>query len=308
MRVCVAICTWNRSALLDRTLAAMHALRIPEGVEWDLLVINNNCTDDTEDVIARHVPHLPLRHILEPRQGTSHARNRAVDEVTGELTLWTDDDVLVDREWMAAYVDAAARWPDAVFFGGSIAPWFETDPPAWIERLFPRLHSPYVIFDRDEIGTRPMAPDESPVCANAAFRTGILKQFRFDARFGKTGSSSVTGEETDLVGRMKEAGHGGVWVGDAKVSHYISRSRLTERYIYDWYRWHARTNTRTDGLPECRCLRDVPLWALRQYWESRLKSWCLSPFKGPRWLSEFTRAAYAQGCIEEFREQRRRWA
>ena len=60
-RVTVAICTWNRADLLDRTLAQMHRLWIPEGVTWELLVVNNNCTDHTDEVINRHAAALPLR-------------------------------------------------------------------------------------------------------------------------------------------------------------------------------------------------------------------------------------------------------
>ena len=51
MCVSVAICTWNRSALLDRTLASLHQLAIPSAVEWELLVVNNDCSDDTDDVV-----------------------------------------------------------------------------------------------------------------------------------------------------------------------------------------------------------------------------------------------------------------
>src|SRR4051812_4932182 len=111
IRVTVAICTWNRSALLDRTLTSMRHLVIPEGVEWEILVVNNNCTDDTDDVLSRHFAGLPLRRVFEPRQGLSNARNAAIDVAAGELICWTDDDVLVDPGWLSAYVEAASRWP-----------------------------------------------------------------------------------------------------------------------------------------------------------------------------------------------------
>ena len=38
----VAICTWNRAALLDQTLARFLALVPPSGTMWELLVVNNN--------------------------------------------------------------------------------------------------------------------------------------------------------------------------------------------------------------------------------------------------------------------------
>ena len=61
----VAIATWNRAKLLDRTLTEMHRLRIPPSVEWELLVVNNNCTDQTDTVISNHKKYLPIRRLFE---------------------------------------------------------------------------------------------------------------------------------------------------------------------------------------------------------------------------------------------------
>src|ERR1700676_1787445 len=107
MRITVAICTWNRAKLLDQTLTQMRELRIPVGVEWELLVVNNNCTDDTDAVLGRHAAHLPLQRLFQPRQGKSYAANLAVERSRGALIVWTDDDVLVDPNWLAEYVKAA---------------------------------------------------------------------------------------------------------------------------------------------------------------------------------------------------------
>ena len=74
MKVTVAICTWNRASLLDQTLTQMHQLRVPSNVEWELLIVNNNCTDDTDAVIARHHGVLPLRRLFESKPGLSNVR------------------------------------------------------------------------------------------------------------------------------------------------------------------------------------------------------------------------------------------
>ena len=171
MRLTVALCTWNRCELLRQALEGMTRLDIPLGVDWELLVINNNCTDATDQVIEKYAPKLPIRRLFEPKPGLSNARNAAVREAQGEYILWTDDDVLVDKGWVTAYVKAFQRWPKAAFFGGPVRPWFATPPPGWLRRVWSRVADMYSIRD---LGTHPLLFDchrHVPYGANFVVRT-----------------------------------------------------------------------------------------------------------------------------------------
>src|SRR5690606_2409380 len=102
----VAICTWNRSFLLARTLEQLGALIVPPGLRWELLVVDNASSDDTSQVLQGYLGRLPLRVVREERPGLSNARNAAIRAARGEYIIWTDDDVLVAPGWLAAYSDA----------------------------------------------------------------------------------------------------------------------------------------------------------------------------------------------------------
>ncbi len=298
-RVTVAICTWNRAALLDQTLAAMRAMEIPDGVEWELLVINNNCTDDTDEVIARHQAQLPLRRILEQRQGLSNARNRAVQEASGELILWTDDDVLVDPGWLAEYVAAADAWPEAVFFGGTIDPWFAVEPPRWIERNLHRLEAPLVIRQLGN-DTRPIrSPDDLPYGANMAMRRAAFDTASFDPDLGVSGTAQLRGEETELMKALISQGYTGVWVGSARVRHYVRAERLTTRFVWRNFHGAGRTRVQLGHDRDAATVFGIPRYQIRQYLCSRLKSWLLSPWKNEAWIRSFADAAYRRGIISE---------
>ena len=95
MHLTVAICTWNRADLLDDTLASLATVAIPGGVTWEVIVANNNSTDHTDAVLARHASQLPLRRLFVAQQGKSYALNAVIERLTGDLVLWTDDDVRV---------------------------------------------------------------------------------------------------------------------------------------------------------------------------------------------------------------------
>ncbi len=59
MKVTVAICTWNRASLLQRTLESLEKLKIPGDVGWRLIVVNNNSTDHTVEVVESFRNRLP---------------------------------------------------------------------------------------------------------------------------------------------------------------------------------------------------------------------------------------------------------
>jgi glycosyltransferase involved in cell wall biosynthesis len=69
MFVSVAICTWNRCDLLEQTLKQMTKLRVPPDVQWELLIVNNNCTDRTDAVIRAFSGRLPIRRTVERTPG-----------------------------------------------------------------------------------------------------------------------------------------------------------------------------------------------------------------------------------------------
>ena len=84
--VSVVVCTWNRAALLAKGLEAIAALDVPAGCEWELVVVDNACTDDTPAVLERFAERLPLRRVSEPRLGLSRAQ-RIVEGHGGRITL-----------------------------------------------------------------------------------------------------------------------------------------------------------------------------------------------------------------------------
>jgi GT2 family glycosyltransferase len=303
MHVTVAVCTFNRAALLDRTLDGFCGLEIPAGVTWEVLIVNNNSTDDTDAVVARYSSRLPIRAVFESRPGKSYAANRVVREAKGAVILWTDDDVLVEKDWIAAYVRAAKEWPDAAYFGGTVDPWFETEAPRWIDGNVRLLNEPYALAQHGN-QVFPLA-DQPIVGANMATRTDIVKRFPFDVSLGPTGTRALRGEDTDLVGRMRSAGLTGIWVGPARVRHFIKSERLTRRYLWHWYgglgSWVAH---RENPTGEVSWLFGAPRWALKKYARLLIKFWFLTPFGGAVWIKSLRETALMRGYISETRRMR----
>jgi glycosyltransferase involved in cell wall biosynthesis len=289
MDLTVAICTWNRAALLAQTLEQMRQLVIPPGVTWELIVVNNNCTDDTDQVIARFAGVLPVRRVFEPTPGLSHARNAAIARASGELILWTDDDVLVSPQWLAAYVHAAENHPDAAFFGGPIEPWFVDPPPTWIVESLPLIGA-YYALRRPPVEGGYITPAYLPYGANYVIRTPIQCAFLYNGDLGHKAGCFVAGEETDVLERVLRAGHRGVWVCEATVKHYIPPQRLTRRYIRQRAFGTGQLLAYQQGPQRCATMFGRPRWLLRQAilaeCRYQLRRWFVQPKVAVRDLRE----------------------
>jgi len=287
MKLTVAICTWNRASLLHETLLRMRDLAIPDGISWELIVANNNCTDHTDEVIERHQESLPIRRLFVVEQGLSHCRNAVIEAATGDWILCTDDDVLVDPNWLGEYAAAIASYPESTFMGGSISPWFESPPPKWLEKHFSRLEGAFAVTPSDlTIHQLDVASGNDTVFgANMAFCTKVLREFPFDSELGLVGNKLKRGEETDMIERLMAAGHSGIWVGPATVQHYIPTARMTTKYLWNFF----------------STLFGRPRWAVRGWMGSAVLAKVLQPFKNRLWLHHFSRAATCAGVISESR-------
>src|SRR5215472_12967431 len=100
--VTVVVCTYNRCRDLAVALESIAASEMPSSVWWEVLVVDNNSTDETRDVVHAFCERNAdrFRYIFEPKQGLSHARNAGIANSYGEVLAFTDDDVTVSPAWL----------------------------------------------------------------------------------------------------------------------------------------------------------------------------------------------------------------
>jgi glycosyltransferase involved in cell wall biosynthesis len=290
MLLTVAVCTWNRSALLQQTLGSLAGTRVPAGLEWEVVVVANRCTDDTAAVVARAATQLPIRLIDEQRLGLSHARNSATRAARGRYIVWIDDDVLVSTEWLAAYAEAVQAHPAAMFFGGPIHPWFPTPPPAWLEAALPSVGNALSLLDYGTTRDR-FDRDHLPFGANFAIRTAAQRRHPYDPRLGRRGTDMRSGEETAVLHRVLAEGGEGVWVPNATLRHYVSAERQTREYLRRYYFNNGAAHSMQGYGDAARGFLGRPLWLWRQALTNELAYWLRRPFTGPVVWGAHLRAA-----------------
>lgn len=248
-RVSVVVCTYNRCDVLGDTLSSFVSLRIPNGVSWELLVVDNNSSDRTREVAARYADRLPLRYLFESRQGKTCALNLAVREAQGDLLLFTDDDVQLDPGWLWAFHEAARACPQAGWFGGRIIPWWPAGRPGWLQdECLPALKGFFGLYDLGD-QQRPYAEgDDPPAGAGMAVRRATFERiggYRED--LGPRGDKKGTCDDSELIFRAKAAQIGGAYVPDAVCRHLVPDERLSLRWFLKYGVGKGENQARMEG-------------------------------------------------------------
>jgi glycosyltransferase involved in cell wall biosynthesis len=246
--VTVLICTYNRAAFLRDTLRAIVKLERRSDYRLDVLVVDNNSSDDTRRVVheaAEHSP-IPIAYEFESRQGKSFALNTGLRLTDSDIIAHTDDDVWPDPGWTDRIVDAF-RHDDLSFAFGKVRPrWDVVPPPHLLTKRAHEIWGPLAILDYGDEPTLYLADTPGlrlPVGANLAFARDILLTvggWRTD--LGKVNNTLISGEDHEIFDRLRRFGlFRGLYDPGISVRHFVPASRLTRRYFRRWFFWHGRT-------------------------------------------------------------------
>ena len=270
--VTIVVCTWNRVTLLEQTLRGFESLRVPASLRWDVLVVDNNSTDRTSEFLSGYRPSYRFRTLHETTPGQSNALNRALANATADLNILTDDDVLVEEDWLAEFWAGAGRHPDATVFGGPIDPWFVEQPDPDLAEAFPMLKRGFAGIDHGG-EERPLPEGSHVVGANMALRLSRLNGLAFRGDLGPTEQQTVNGGEVELQTRIRRSGGTVVWLPRMRLRHYVDPARMTERYLLTMHEDFGRMFVRRHGVPHGPTFAGVPRWLYRKAFEHRAFAW-----------------------------------
>ncbi len=252
-RCSVIVPTYNRAALLRRTLDSLAAQDLPRS-DFEVLVVDDGSTDETAEVAAGYADRLALRYLFQPDEGwrVAQARNLGIAAATGEVCVFIDSGVLLHSGCLRAHLRShqAAGGPVAVcgyVYGYGAAGAEElagsldrTDPDAVIDLLrgsgrWPDIRESLYARQADRLDGLP-APWILFWTCNVSVPTGQLRALGgFDEHFRSWG-----GEDIDLGYRLHLAGVRILLDRSASSIHYphgstpadhIGQARDNHRYM-----------------------------------------------------------------------------
>jgi glycosyltransferase involved in cell wall biosynthesis/GT2 family glycosyltransferase len=212
-RVSVAICTRDRPQSVWATVRSILGSRYPAD-RYEVIVVDNASSDDAavDPSGAGLETEVEIRVVREPAPGLSHARNRGLREARGEVIVFADDDVEVDRDWLATLTAPFARDAEVGATSGLTMPMaLDTQVEVWVEDFGARRDDFGLrVFDlRNPPADRPLFPftvGDLGAGRNMAFRTDLLRTLGgFDVALGP-GTLAHDGDDIEALLRVLLSG------------------------------------------------------------------------------------------------------
>jgi len=207
----VVVATRNRPRLVLDTVGSILAGSVVPG---ELVVVDQSGEPNAELSRLEH-PACDVRLIRSSSVGVSAAKNAGIAAATRNVLVFTDDDVLVDPEWLHALVGALARDGDRTVVVGRVV----AGPPE--------------VEDAEAVSITPEGKAEvhrgrltiDPLAGNnwACFRGALAEVGTFDERLGP-GARFPSADDNDLGFRLLEAGYTIRYVPEALLVHRTWRA------------------------------------------------------------------------------------
>jgi glycosyltransferase involved in cell wall biosynthesis len=224
--VSVIIATRDRAGKLAAALESLERSIVPATLSWEVIVVDNGSTDETHAVVreAQLRGRAPMHYVLEPRPGKSISLNTGLRHAAGRALAFTDDDCVVDRQWIAAIAREFEADTSLAALGGRV-----------------ELHDArdYPVTVRTQTARREFSAADLTLivgCNMAISREALSAAGPFDPTLGP-GSQCYAAEDFDLLYRIHRAGRRIMYVPAVLVHH--DHGRRTDAEVRRLYRGYG---------------------------------------------------------------------
>ncbi len=217
--ISVCICTYKRSTFLGRLLTELGNQETGGRFTYSIVVSDNDRLRSAEPLVSEFAAtsNIAVTYCIEPQQSIALARNKAVQNATGDYIAFIDDDELPERNWLRSLLAACNKYGvDGVL--GPVKPSFEDGVPLWIVKGR--------FYDRP-------CHETGFVLAHGQTRTGnvLLKQYVLQDTNSPFRPEFRSGEDVDFFRRAIEQGRVFIWCNEAIVYEAVPPSRWKRMYL-----------------------------------------------------------------------------
>jgi GT2 family glycosyltransferase/glycosyltransferase involved in cell wall biosynthesis/2-polyprenyl-3-methyl-5-hydroxy-6-metoxy-1,4-benzoquinol methylase len=229
--ISVVLPTYNRSSVLRLSLAALAFASLP-AKRWEVVVIDDGSTDDTEALCRNAAYPFKLTYLYQKNQGAGAARREGVEAATGEFLLLCNDDTIASSNLLVEHLQAHRdhRGKQVAVLGA-----FRHSDDVGKRALSVFVNTSAFFFPQRKLKADQFYDQAHFVTCNISVRRGaVLAVGNFDAKFR-------VAEDTELGTRLVQRGLKVVYRPDAVAWHehagFTSRDLLRRAQSYGSANW-----------------------------------------------------------------------
>lgn len=267
--ISVIICCYNSSSRIERTLEYIRNQKIDNSIDFEVIIVNNASTDDTELVCRRYLEKskLDFSIVNEPNPGLSNARMAGVLTAKYEYLLFCDDDNFLCDTYLKQGYEILNKQQNIIILGGYGEAIFEDNEPSWFSKYALNF----------ACGLVPGAEEGALSYVAETYGAGMfVRKFFFDdlnsisftsLLTGRKGSSLISGDDSEYYIISKELGYKIAVDNRLTFGHLMPKTRMKLEYLKKLHFGFGRTRLYTQAYakvftdkPNKTVHLKLPLW------------------------------------------------
>ena len=218
--VSIIICTYNRRHLLNDCLSSVFRMDYPKS-KYEVIIIDGGSTDGTSEI---QLEYKEIRFFTERICGLANARNKGAELAKGSIVIYTDDDCIVDSQWIKNLLLGFQLSSSIMGVGGPVFPSNSSPVP---KKIY--VKAALGLFDEGK--ERKFV--DGIITSNSAFKREIFRTIKFDETLGTTrrGKLILCGEDVDFSKSIIKNNYRLLYTPYAKVYHQVRKDRVRVAYI-----------------------------------------------------------------------------
>jgi cellulose synthase/poly-beta-1,6-N-acetylglucosamine synthase-like glycosyltransferase len=235
----IAVCTYNPNPLLiERLLNALQKL-LDTGKVAETVLVDNNSSPPIANLpsVQQFLAHNPeVRCIVEPKQGLTAGRCRAIKEISAPIVVFFDDDNEPDADYLEILDKYFSAYPNVGVWGpGQIQVEYIDPVEPWIENYRVSFQQRQSDFGYSCI---PAAwSSYFPNGTGFAIRREILEQYVLAIEQGvmqttdRQGKSLASAGDIQMVWEGNKLGYAGGMIPELRCNHLITGDKANLSYL-----------------------------------------------------------------------------
>ena len=228
--ISIIVCCYNSEWIIKRCLESLISQKIPKSILWEIIIVNNASTDNTEKIAKEILEKSSINYAIieEKQQGLLSARKCGVNKAQYSYIIFCDDDNLLCENYVyGMYTIMNANKFIGAFGGRGIAE-FESNPESLIDSNL----ASYAIGSQKNYRNRLYG---AGVCVRKDCAIKIYKRHRFMLT-GRCGDNLLAGDDSELIKAIILQGYKIGCTDDLTFIHVLPSKRTSNNYLCDLHK------------------------------------------------------------------------